>query len=150
MAKYRVNRYRMGYASDEVTVEAKNEAEAIEKADNGDFSTSENDADYKFEAYLIEGEPTEPEPAWYIASNPLAKPLTTEQVKALMKDDGRVSAIVAVDIDEVIAHDYEGFLDLLEEKMLEHGVLSDISYKVVDSHNDILNIRVEGFVMEDC
>lgn len=61
----------------------------------------------------------------------LTKPLSKDEVKKLRDEEGYISVNVPFDLNEIIDHDLEGFNDLAEERILEHGILADISYKVV-------------------
>lgn len=74
--------------------------------------------------------------AAYVAVQPpavLKKPLTQKQVTSNVKaNDGRLKVVIAVDLDEIMDCDgVEGLNDLADGKILVHGTLSDISYRVV-------------------
>lgn len=60
----------------------------------------------------------------------LEKPLTLEEVKRLRDKDNGITVRVWFGLDELIDNDIEGINDLADDKILESGYLSDISYKV--------------------
>ncbi len=62
----------------------------------------------------------------------LKKPLTTAQVKKLTKDGKESLTVnVVVSTDEMIDNDFEGFLDLVAERVHDSGLLEDFSYKPI-------------------
>jgi hypothetical protein len=79
-----------------------------------------------------------------IASYTLLKePLSPSAAKKMMKRDGTITGVVEVDLDEVIKNDLSGFDDLLEERLIAEGVISDINYSVVGvGPAGILHIQV--------
>lgn len=84
------------------------------------------------------------------------QPLTLEQVRALCGEDHRIKVVVPFDLYDLIDHDLEGFNDLAESRILECGILCDITYKVVghtpptdDGSGDVL-IEVQAEVDLSC
>lgn len=78
---------------------------------------------------------------------PLSKPLSAEAALGILARDGMIHGVVAVLIHDLINHDLDGFLDILNEKLTD-VLLSDMQYHVVAISEDgiILNIRVSGRV----
>ena len=73
----------------------------------------------------------------------LHQPLSQEQLR---EANGRVTAIVQVDLEEsIIDPDREGFLDALSEKVTGDVLLSHIEYKIVGHEGEgTLYIEVTG------
>lgn len=63
---------------------------------------------------------------------PLSRPMTLDEIRAAQDDAGYIKAVISVSLCELISYDLEEFNDLIEERTVEHGILSDIGYKVVD------------------
>ena len=61
----------------------------------------------------------------------LERPLTLDETRAKLDDDNRLEVIVRMGFDELTDLDLEGVNDLAEERILERGILADISYTVV-------------------
>lgn len=59
------------------------------------------------------------------------RPYTNEELKKLVDENGYVEGNVIVPLSDIISNDFEGFLDLLGEKLVENDCLMDISYKPV-------------------
>jgi len=76
----------------------------------------------------------------------LEQPLTLEQIKSKSADNF-VEGIVKIDLQTIIERDFEGFLDLLEEKLIgDLGIVTDLEYNVVgNGMSDELHIRATGF-----
>ncbi len=72
----------------------------------------------------------------------LTKPLTREQIVGQLDDCGDVKATVAVELSEIIDNDIEGLMDILEERMLSTGILSNISYEAIGVSDDGYNIHI--------
>jgi len=77
-----------------------------------------------------------------VLDGPLSLAEQADQVIA----SGGVEVVVAVDLDEVVALNLEGLLDLLSERLIGSGLLMDTSFRVAGSLDDTLFIRVEGQV----
>ena len=62
-----------------------------------------------------------------------------------------ISICVSVDLDDIIQENYEGFLDLLEEKILGKSrfCLSDIKYTVVGTQDGNILVRVDANIDSD-
>lgn len=73
--------------------------------------------------------------------NPLTQPLTVNQVKEIVGDDGRLIVVLAVPFDLLIDSDLEGLNDYCDEHILPGpeanpesavgSILEDIHYEVV-------------------
>lgn len=61
----------------------------------------------------------------------ITEPLTKAQVQQIWDKDGWITVEIAVSLNELIDHDTEGLNDLADERILQEGLLSDISYSVV-------------------
>jgi predicted RNA-binding Zn-ribbon protein involved in translation (DUF1610 family) len=72
---------------------------------------------------------------------PITKPLTSDDVD----EDGWVTGVVEIDLEDVIKYDLEGFLDLLSERLVGNDLLSDITYSAlgVDAEG-MLRVEVTG------
>lgn len=66
---------------------------------------------------------------------PLTAPYTTAQLKSMVegKPDTYVTGRIALPLDEIVAFNLEGFLDLISEKLVGSTLLMDITYKCVGS-----------------
>ena len=62
----------------------------------------------------------------------VTKPLTKKQIKDNLDKDGYLCVDVAVDFNELL-DGIESLNDLMDERILKSGTLSDISYQVVGS-----------------
>lgn len=78
---------------------------------------------------------------------PLSKPLSAEDTLRIQEKDSMVHGIVSVSIHDLIDHDLDDFLDILNEKLTD-VLLSDMHYHVVAVQEDgiTLNIRVSGHI----
>ena len=66
-----------------------------------------------------------------------------------LDDDGQISGVVGISLDDIIENDMEGFDDILTERLVGlNCCLSEISYDVVGVEPDenFLHIRVSGYV----
>lgn len=73
----------------------------------------------------------------------LEKPLTSEEVEELLDEDNYICAIVKLDLDSIIhAEDLESFNDIVEGKLLEEGIMSDIYYKAVGILDGAILVQV--------
>lgn len=60
------------------------------------------------------------------------EPLAEDEIKALLDDDGWTTLVAPVPFDKILdCWGMDEFNDVVEEILLEHGVISDISYKPV-------------------
>lgn len=73
-------------------------------------------------------------------------PLSFEEILKTMNEDMYVSGNVLMEIDDLIYGDLESTLDLLSEKLVGTPLLSDISYKAVDTYDDMIVVQVRGCV----
>ncbi len=83
----------------------------------------------------------------------LEKPYTRQEMKELCDSDGFITGNVAVPLSDIIGNDFEGFLDLLDIKLVDNECLMSISYKAVgitdiESGNADIIIEVTGDVSE--
>lgn len=78
----------------------------------------------------------------------LTAPMAEDELRYVADHDefGRVSGVVNVYLDEVAETDFEGFLDLLTERLCETGLLADICYSVVGTDQDdgSILVKVDG------
>jgi len=63
----------------------------------------------------------------------IIRPLTLKQVRGLLDENHRIKVVVALDLDDLINNDWEGFHDLIDDRIIEdcHSILEEIAYKVV-------------------
>ena len=77
----------------------------------------------------------------------LEQPFTRTQIKAIQNTAGSISGIITVDLSDIIDNDFEGLMDIFEQKLVSEGILSDISYKVVGTGiSDEVHIYVDAEV----
>jgi len=77
----------------------------------------------------------------------LEAPYARAQIEAIQNTAGSMSGIISVDLDEFIDNDIEGLMDIFEERLVDEGVLGDISYDVVgNGMGNVIHIRVTGVV----
>ena len=72
-------------------------------------------------------------------------PMTREEI---IKDNYYVEGVVYITEFEIIDNDFEGFLDIVSNRLVGVGVLSDVEYQLVgcDTKSDELYYKVSGFV----
>ena len=73
----------------------------------------------------------------------LDEPLSEEEIKKAHEKDKTVEGIVRVDIDDVMV-DIDAFNDIISEKLVGNGLLTDIFFQVIDVDEGVLLIRVKG------
>jgi hypothetical protein len=75
----------------------------------------------------------------------LLRPYTNEEIRLNLDHDGYISGEVAVALNDIIHTDFEGFLDLISEKLVGTLLLADISYEVsgVSGSGDVV-IKITG------
>lgn len=75
----------------------------------------------------------------------LTAPMTEDELRyaADHNEFGCVSGVVSVYLDEVVETDFEGFMDLLTERLCETGLLADIFYSVAGTDPDDGSILVQ-------
>jgi len=62
----------------------------------------------------------------------LKKPLRRDQAERMMADhNGYIRGVIAVDIDYLVEHDSEAFLDLLSANLTGTELLQDIAYRII-------------------
>lgn len=75
----------------------------------------------------------------------LDEPMTVEQIKANINDEGVISGVGAVDLDDMVSNDFDGFLDTLAERLIGSPCLLDIDYRVVGVSDDqTILVKVTG------
>ena len=77
------------------------------------------------------------------------QPYTAAEILKNLDDDGQISGVVGISLDDIIENDMEGFDDILTERLVGlNCCLSEISYDVVGVEPDenFLHIRVSGYV----
>ena len=74
----------------------------------------------------------------------MEQPYTAAEILKNLDDDGQISGVVGISLDDIIENDMEGFDDLVGLNCC----LSEISYDVVGVEPDenFLHIRVSGYV----
>ena len=79
----------------------------------------------------------------------MEQPCTAAEILKNLDDDGQISGVVGISLDDIIENDMEGFDDILTERLVGlNCCLSEISYDVVGVEPDenFLHIRVSGYV----
>lgn len=79
---------------------------------------------------------------------PRNAPLTLDDIQGFMAAQGYVDGTIAVTVQELIDNDYEGFLDILENRLVGLQVLSDIQEEMVgaDITAGEVYFKVSGYV----
>ena len=77
-------------------------------------------------------------------------PMTREEITTDPPDHKAyyVEGVVYITEQEIIDNDFEGFLDIVSNRLVGVGVLSDVEYQLVgcDTKSDELYYKVSGFV----
>ena len=73
----------------------------------------------------------------------LDKPLSLAAIKRQFKKDGKVEGIVRIGLSEMHC-DFEGFLDLLSEKLIGSDLLQETDYLLVGASDGEALIEVWG------
>jgi hypothetical protein len=73
---------------------------------------------------------------------PLEKPLTARQIRKGLDEEGYITGVVEIDLEEILSLDADGWLDLLSKKLVGDDLLMDISYRVV-GHRRPSGIHIE-------
>lgn len=60
----------------------------------------------------------------------LTAPLTLEEIPALLDEEGSITVIVEVGLDELTDNDLEGVLDIISERVLGSFLLMGFTYEV--------------------
>jgi len=78
-------------------------------------------------------------------------PLNEEQVSEELAENGKVSAVVKMDFEEILGHsDVEDVLENIADRLTNCVTLSNLDYKVLFADNEgSLYLRVTGNVEED-
>ena len=77
----------------------------------------------------------------------MERPYETEEIRALIDENCTISGIVRVELSDLIDNDFEGFLDVLSEKLIDDLSLMETDYKIVGFEGDtILHLKVTGQV----
>ena len=75
----------------------------------------------------------------------LKAPLTKKQI--IETPGNNVAGVIEVHLSEMIDRDIEGFLDFLEQQLVEEGLVMEINYNLIGcSDNNIVLLLVSGFV----
>jgi len=80
----------------------------------------------------------------WIAPLLLSEPLTAQEMRDQADENGALRAFVAVDIDQAVTLDAQGFLDLLSERITGTPHLLDIEYQVIGNEGNTLLLDVGG------
>ena len=79
----------------------------------------------------------------------LTAPLTAEELAEISdsSEDGAIEVVVGVPLAEIADTDFEGFMDILEGLICEHGIISDICYVPVgvDADTSEVLVKVDAF-----
>ena len=77
----------------------------------------------------------------------LTTPIPVSGQILAMEMDALVEGHVYVDLDEAIDNDLEGFLDIVSNRLVGHGLLQDITYRIVGAtpEHEII-VYVSGLV----
>lgn len=80
-------------------------------------------------------------------------PLTEEQVSEELAENGRVEAIVTMDLSEIVGNleddAVDNLLDDLAERVSPHVELDDIDYRVLFTDGDTLYVKVTSKAEDD-
>lgn len=82
----------------------------------------------------------------------LEEPFNDVQIKGFMNIAGELSAVVSVDLDDIISGNIEDLNNTVEEKMVGMNVLQDINYDVVGTglSNEIhIRVTAECILLEE-
>jgi len=75
----------------------------------------------------------------------LTTPLTKKQINEC--HGNRVTGVIEVQLSDMIDHDLEGFLNFLEQQLVEEGLVMEIDYRLVGcSDNNTVLLLVSGYV----
>lgn len=75
------------------------------------------------------------------------RPYTEKEIRDNIDENGTICGIVRVELDEIIENDFEGFLDILSERLIDSPCLMGTDYKIVGHEGDkCLHFRVMGQV----
>lgn len=80
----------------------------------------------------------------------MERPYREDEIKACMDENGMITGIVRMELSDLIDNDFEGFLDILSEKLIDGLSLMGIAYKIVGFEGDnVLHLKVTGQVELD-
>lgn len=81
-----------------------------------------------------------------MSNNYLKKPLTIEQIEAMVDEQNYIEGVVAVKDSELLNLSYEEFLDLLGEKLTGSQCLQEINEVMIgcEPENNLIIYRVSG------
>lgn len=75
------------------------------------------------------------------------RPMTKEQIRRYMRDDGFITGNIIMHISDVIDNDLEGFLDIISKALVNTPCLEDINYTILGvTEPDNLLINVTGYI----
>lgn len=86
--------------------------------------------------------------------SPLKNPLSEDEVSEQLAEEGKVSAIVSIDFDELIGRLDEDAIEELGSELVGQVVgqdleLSDVEYKALYAEDNTIYLRVSGIVNEE-
>lgn len=80
----------------------------------------------------------------------IVEPLTPDEIKPLLDSDGRGTFVVLVPMNDIVAAwGLDSFNDVVEERLLEQGVMSDITYEAVGVFKGDILLKVKAEFMID-
>jgi hypothetical protein len=80
---------------------------------------------------------------YQIVTEPLTRKELLEQTS---EENTYVEGVVEMSFQDVAAHDYESFLDIISEKLVGSIALTDISFELVAGAENVAYIKVTGDV----
>lgn len=78
----------------------------------------------------------------------LKKPLSTDEIRKHMDQDGYVSGIVEIELNDILDKNLDEFFDLLAIRLTDNELLMNISYDIVGHLENTLYIKVTGDASE--
>lgn len=84
--------------------------------------------------------------------NKLTRPMTLAETRKQMDEDNLIKVVISVSLHELFDNDLEQFNDLVESRIVEKGILADISYRIVghepptneyDSGQALIEVKAE-------
>ena len=112
----------------------------------GQVKVRDGDPSFPLYLYPIPEPDSSPEEKHYPAYTLRLKPFTREQICEQADENGYLSGTVAVDPHDLIDGNYEGFLDLISERLIDSVLLMDIQFMFVGFDKGMLHVTVQGCV----
>jgi hypothetical protein len=79
----------------------------------------------------------------------LTKPYTTEEMKERADEQGFITGVILIDLEDAIGRDFEQFLDLLAIRLVDNDLLTEIEYSPIGIlENGEIMVRVSGGIDE--